>query len=41
MLDFAFKKKACERKRRHCFNGELQKVIKMKGIVTRGRVDEM
>ena len=31
MLDFDFKKKAYER-RRHCFDGEQQKVIEMKDI---------
>ena len=37
---FWFKKKAYERKR-HCFNGEQQKVIKMKGTVILVKVDEM
>ena len=39
MLDF--KKKAYERRRRHCFSGEQQKVIEMKGIVMLVKVDEM
>ena len=41
MLDFDFKKKAYERRRRHCSNGEQQKVIEMKGIVILMKVDEM
>ena len=40
MLDFDFKKKAYKR-RRHCFNGEQQKVNGMKGIVILVKVDAM
>ena len=38
---FWFLKKACEIRKRHCFNGEQQKVIDMKGIITLVKVDEM
>ena len=34
-------KKAYERRRRHCFNGEQQKVIEMKSIFILVKVDEM
>ena len=40
MLDFYFKKKTYERTKRHCFNGEQQKDIEMKGIIL-VKVDEM
>ena len=32
MLDFYFKKKTYERPKRHCFNGEQQSDIEMKGF---------
>ena len=42
MLNFDFKKTTYEkRRRRHCFNGEQQKVIEMKDIVVLVKVDEM
>ena len=41
MLDFDFKKRHMKEKKRHCFNGEQQKVIEMKGIVILVKKDEM
>ena len=40
-VKFWFYKKTNERQRRHCFNGEQQKVIEMKYIVILVKVDEM
>ena len=39
MLDFYFQKRL-ERRKRHCFNGEQEKVIEVKGIMS-VKVDEM
>ena len=39
MLDFYLKKRH-ERRKRHCFNREQQKVIEMKGIIL-VKVDEL
>ena len=42
MLNFDLKKKTYEkRRRRHCLNGEQQKVIEMKDIVVLVKVDEI
>ena len=38
---FWFKKKAYERRGRHCFNGEQQKVIEMKDNIILVKVDDM
>ena len=41
LAKFWFKKKTYERRRRHYFNWEQQKVIEIKGIVILVKVDDM